>query len=173
MRGLTDRKKVEEFMRRLGAAARQDAQVYFTGGVSAVLVGWREATIDIDLAIVPELDELFRALPELKEVLGVNVEIVWPPHFLPELPGWRERSVFVAREGLASFYNFDFHSQALTKIERGHEKDLEDVRSMMQAGLVEPARLRELYQAIEPQLYRYPAVDPASLKQALERALAP
>jgi hypothetical protein len=36
------------------------------------------------------------------------------------------------------------------------EQDLNDVCSMLEAGLVEPSRIRALYDAIEPDLYRYP-----------------
>jgi hypothetical protein len=172
MRGLTDKAKLSEFMRTLGAVSRESARVYFTGGVSAVLMGWRDSTIDIDLAMEPEQDDLLRSFPELKERLHVNVELVWPPHFLPELPGWRERSPFIAREGELSFHHFDFYSQALSKIERAHTKDLEDVRAMRSMGLIDSAELRRLHDAIVPNLYRYPAVDPPSLRKSLEAALS-
>lgn len=35
---------------------------------------------------------------------------------------------------------------------------------MIERGLVEPGRLRELFAAIEGELYRFPAVDPAGLR---------
>jgi hypothetical protein len=44
---------------------------------------------------------------------------------------------------------------------------------MIAQGLVEPGRLRELYQDVEPQLYRYPAIDPAALRRKLDAALSP
>ena len=53
MRELTGRESLARFMRALGAAARDSARVYFTGGATAVLFGWREATIDIDVELVP------------------------------------------------------------------------------------------------------------------------
>jgi hypothetical protein len=171
MRALTDAGRIRQFMEAFGRAARAEARVYFTGGVSAVLLGWRKATIDADIRIVPDRDELFRALPRLKEQLGVNVELASPPDFVPELPGWQERSPFIAREGLVSFYHFDFYSQALAKIERGHVQDRTDVRSMLDAGLIEPGRLRELYAAVEDRLHRYPAIDPTTLRRRLEEAL--
>lgn len=55
----------------------------------------------------------------------------------------------------------------LAKIERGHSQDLQDVAAMLQEGLIERGKLLSLYQAIEPQLYRYPAVDPGSFSQAV------
>ncbi len=89
-------------MRSLGAEAREAGRVYLTGGASAVLRGWREGTVDVDIKIVPE-------------------------------------------------------------------NDLDDVDSMIRDGLVEPRRLADLFAQIESSLYRYPAVDPASLRAAVSR----
>ena len=172
MRRLVEEERIRGFMRSLGASARAETRVYFTGGVGAVLLGWRATTIDVDLIFVPDRDELLQALPALKDEFELNIELASPSHFLPELPGWEDRSVFIAREGLVSFYHYDFYSQALAKIERGHAQDRADVEAMLGDGLVEPAKLRELFAAIAPRLYRYPALDPASLRRALDEALA-
>ncbi len=136
-----------------------------------MLEGWRSSTIDVDLRLEPDIDSLLRALPALKEDLGVNIELTSPPDFIPELPGWRDRSPFVFREGNVDIHHFDFYSQALSKIERGFSQDLEDVRHMLESGRVEPARLQELYDAIEPELFRYPAVDPAAFRRKVLVAL--
>jgi hypothetical protein len=90
-------------------------------------------------------------------------------HFIPELPGWEERSPLIAREGVLSFHHYDFYAQALAKIERGHARDVVDVREMHARHLIDPARLAEFFAAIEPQLYRYPALDPGTFREALER----
>jgi hypothetical protein len=44
---------------------------------------------------------------------------------------------------------------------------------MIESGLVESRRLRELYEAIEPELFRYPAIDPAVFRGKVELALGP
>jgi len=62
-------------MKSIGRGEKKKARVYFVGGATAVLLGWRETTIDIDLKIVPELDEILRKLPQLKEDLQLNVEL--------------------------------------------------------------------------------------------------
>ena len=46
-----------------------------------------------------------------------------------------------------------------------------DVAEMLGRGLVQPGRLRELFESIRPRLYRYPAVDPASFEKRLDAAL--
>ena len=171
MRALTEIDRLHRFMRALGNAAEADARVYFTGGATAVLLGWRDSTIDVDLELVPDRDDLLRAMARLKEELQINVELASPAHFIPELPGWETRSRFIAREGKVSFYHYDFYAQALSKIERGHAQDGDDVAAMLAEGWVQPTRLRELFEAIVPQLHRYPAIDSASLRKALDAAL--
>lgn len=173
MRPPVDEQRIRALARGLGRAAQGPVRVYLTGGSTAVLEGWRAATIDVDLRFEPEADELLRELPALKERLGVNIELASPPDFIPELPGWRERSPLVFREGRVAVHHFDFYSQALSKIERGFEQDLADVRSMLDSGLVEPSRLRSLYAEIESNLYRYPAIDPPAFRQKLDEALGP
>lgn len=172
MRALANAERLRRFLSELSRETREDTALYLTGGATAVLLGWRDTTVDADILIVPERDSLFRALPRLKEELQINVEIVSPAHFIPELPGWRERSLFIAREGLLSFYHYDPYAQALAKIERGHAKDLADVEALIARELVEPGRLRELHDAIEPRLHRYPAIDPPSFRRRLEETLS-
>jgi hypothetical protein len=173
VRALIDAERLRDFLRALGRAADAEARVYLTGGATAVLEGWRSSTIDVDVKLVPELDSLFRAIPKLKESLHVNVELASPSDFIPELPGWQDRSPFVCREGRVSFHHYDFYSQALAKIERGHELDILDVQEMLRRGMVEAARTWELFAAIEGRLYRYPALDPPAFRAAVTRLLGP
>jgi uncharacterized nucleotidyltransferase DUF6036 len=171
MRPPVDERRLREFARALARVARVPVRIYLTGGSTAVLEGWRHTTVDIDLRFEPEADELLRELPALKERLQVNIELASPPDFIPELPGWRDRSPLVIREGNIEVRHFDLYSQALAKIERGFTQDLEDVCTMIERGLVEPRRLRELYDTIETQLYRYPAIDPPVFRQRVDAAL--
>jgi hypothetical protein len=171
MREIADAARIRNLMRGLSESADREATIYFTGGASAVLLGWRATTIDVDLKLVPESDRLLRAIPNLKEELRINVELAAPSDFIPEIPGWQERSRFIEKEGNLSFFHYDFYSQALAKIERGHVQDLEDVAEMIRRDLVEPGRGRALFEAIEPDLYRYPALDPPSFRRAVEKSL--
>lgn len=170
MRELTTKERVVEFMRSFGSQARTESRVYFTGGTTAVLMGWRESTIDIDLKFDPELDELFRAIPLIKEKLKINVELASPSDFIPKLPGWQDRCLYIAREGKVSFFHYDLYSQALAKIERGHDQDLLDVESMFNDGL-DRQKLLALFHEIEPVLYKYPAIDPVSFASNVSSAV--
>jgi hypothetical protein len=171
MRALADSTRIQEFMKALGRAADRPAQVYLTGGATAVLYGWRASTIDVDMKMVPDLDRVFRIIPEIKERLHLNVELASPDDFIPVREGWEDRSPFIAQEGPLVFRHFDLYAQALSKIERGHAQDEGDVRELFDRGLVDRARLLEYFSAVEPRLYRYPAIDPAVFRRAVERAV--
>jgi hypothetical protein len=170
MRALARADRIRRFMEALAAAARDEGRVYFTGGATAVLMGWRDSTIDVDLILVPEYDALLRAIPALKESLQLNVELASPADFIPVPAGWEDRSPFIARLGPLSFHHYDLYAQALAKVERGHAQDVSDVREMLRRGLVDPQRAREYFTRLEPELYRYPAVDPGGFRRAVEQA---
>jgi len=136
MRPPVDRDRIEELARRLAPAARSATIVYLTGGASAVIEGWRQSTVDVDLRFEPDSDELLRELPKLKDQLQVNIELASPPDFIPELPGWRERSGVIFTVGNVQVRHFDLYSQALAKIERGFQQDLQ--RQLPEGGKTRP-----------------------------------
>jgi hypothetical protein len=70
--------------------------MYLTGGATAVLAGWRDSTVDIDVRFEPDSDAALSRIQDLKEELEVNVELASPLDFLPD---------------------FDLYSQALSKID--------------------------------------------------------
>ena len=170
MRQLADAERVTRFMRALGRAADAEGSCYLTGGATAVLLGWRGSTVDVDIRLVPESDVILRAIQRLKEELEINVELAAPDDFIPVPAGWEGRSIFAAREGRLSFYHFDPYSQALGKLERAHQQDLDDVRAMVERGLVDPARALAYFEEIDPELFRFPAIDPRAFRQRVEEA---
>lgn len=91
MRPEADAARVRALARDLGRHAGQRVRLYLTGGATAVLVGWRASTVDVDLRFEPEDEGLMRRIPAAKEEIGVNIEFASPPDFIPELPGWRDR----------------------------------------------------------------------------------
>jgi len=173
MREIADRERIEAFLKALARAATSDTDVYLVGGTSAVLVGWRAATIDVDLVMRPESDAMLRAIPRLKEQLHLNVELASPDQFIPVAPGWEQRSPVITRIGRVTFRHYDFSAQALAKIERGHARDLADVDAMVAHGLISAAEVRDQFARIEGELYRFPAIDPASFRRAVDAVFPP
>jgi len=168
VRELADEARIRGLMRALGEAAPSEGVCYLTGGATAVVLGWRSTTLDVDIALEPEQDEVLRAVPKLKEELSINVELASPGDFIPLPRGWRERSLVIDRDGRLTFRHFDLYSQALAKLERGHTQDLADVREMLDRRLVEEEKLRSFFGEIEPELYRFPAVDPADFRSSVD-----
>jgi len=142
--------------------------MYLTGGATAVLEGWRPSTVDVDVRFEPDSDAALREIAKLKERLQVNVELASPLDFLPPLGGWQDRCRFRFRSGNLEVFDFDLYSQAMSKLERGFELDLRDVAEMIDSGQVKPARLLQLFEEIEPELFRFPAIDPIRLRGAVE-----
>jgi hypothetical protein len=173
MRGLAGADHVRRFMRELARGARETSSIYFTGGATAVLYGWRETTVDVDVRFDPDRDSLLRAVAELKERLNLNLELASPEDFVPVRPDWRERSPFIERHGGLSFHHFDLHAQALSKVERGHAQDVQDVQAMKERGLADRASMWRYYDAVADRLYRYPTLSAASIERAIEVAFGP
>lgn len=168
MRELADSTRIEQFMRELGRAVDVEGRVYLTGGATAVLYGWRDTTIDVDIKLIPDRDEILREIPRLKEEMSLNIELAAPSDFIPLPADWEDRSPLIRREGKLSFHHFDPVAQALSKAERGHDHDIRDVREMIAAGLVDPAEALMQFDVIESDLYRFPAIDPVSFRKAVE-----
>lgn len=104
MREVATRARIETFRTALSRAADVDVDLFLVGGTSAVVVGWRDSTMDLDF---------------------------------------------------------------------GHARDLLDVRAMLDRGLVTREGWRSPFSEIEQLLYRYPAIDPATFRQAVDDALGP
>lgn len=172
MREPTDRARIQLLMEAFARAASQNVRVFFVGGTTAVLMGWRESTIDVDFVMRPDDDAILRSIPALKETLKINVELASPADFIPLPSGWEDRGIFIAQIASVTFWHFDIYAQALAKVERGHSQDLEDLRAMLERKLVDPARALEYFARIEPDLYRFPAIDAATFHRAVDEAFA-
>lgn len=172
MRRVADAALIRRFLAELGRRVPRPARLYLVGGATAVLHGWRDATIDIDFALTGDEAAVLREVPRLKDELAVNVELAAPPQFVPIPAGWEDRSPSVARYGVLEVFHFDYLSQALAKCERGHGRDLDDVAAMLDRGLVHPQGLLDALTTVEPEAFRYPAIDPPTWRRAVEEAVA-
>jgi hypothetical protein len=173
VREVADKARIHAFLAALAREANADTHLFLVGGSSAVLVGWRQTTVDVDLAIRPESDAILRAIPALKERLRINVELASPDQFIPVPAGWEERSPVIERIGRVTIHHYDFVAQALAKIERGHTRDLADVQAMMERGLASAGDVRRMFAQVESELFRFPAIDAASFRRAVDEACPP
>jgi len=168
MRANVDTEKLERLMQFLGREAQGSGCIYFTGGASALLIGWRDSTVDVDLRLDPEPLGIFQAIAKLKQELNINIELASPQDFLPPLPGWRDRSVFITKIGQISFYHYDFTAQALSKLSRGFDRDIKDVEAMYAQKLFSLNQLQDCLEVITPELIRFPSLNPDMLRNRVK-----
>ena len=146
-------------------------RVFLVGGGTAVLMGWRDSTIDADLH--SDGGEGFREIQSIKERLELNIEFVRPEDFVPPLAGSEGRHVFIQTEGHVSFYHYDPCAQLLSKVVRGFRRDLEDARQFIASGMVDAGQFRTLVREIPADAYsKYPALSQQAVLAAVESFLA-
>jgi hypothetical protein len=156
MRPPVDRAAIERFLRQLGGEVRQPGRVYLVGGTTMVYEGYRARTLYIDVLIEVDdpgaLASLLESVRRLKDSLAVNVELASPGDFIPLSAGWHERSIWIGRFGSLDVFHFDFISVALSKIERGTERDFEDVLALVGGGRIDVAGLDAAFAEILPRV---------------------
>jgi hypothetical protein len=156
-------------METLARSLRRGApvRIWFLGGATAVDLGWRGATIDVDLHASD--DRILATIEKIKESLRINVELVQPEDFVPPLRGSEERHLFIESAGSITFLHHDPYAQLLSKIVRGFHRDLEDGARFLEEGLVDPELFRELVRGIPRTEYlRYPHLSRASVERAVD-----
>ncbi len=158
-------------LKELGKHAKSPGRIYLTGGATAVLLGFRSSTVDLDLKLTPEPAGIFDTIRVIKDTLHVNIELASPDDFIPALPDWEKRSLYIDTFNNVDFYHYDFYAQALAKIERGHGRDIQDVRSLLDGGYIQKETLLRLFESIVLQLNRYPALSETGFRKKVEAFL--
>jgi len=175
MRDDVDRARLVDFLEALGNTFRGRGRLYLSGGESMVWRGLRSATRDVDIAYDIEparSEEWVRAIRLLKERLSINVEEADPSHFVPLPPGAEGRAEFIGRYGGIDVYLYDPYSIALSKLSRGHARDLTDIRALLAADVLDAERLEELTEAtIADAGDRSLRFDPERVRRHLRRVL--
>ncbi len=146
-------REIRGFLEALGREFHGRAQIYLVGGATIVLEGLRATTLDIDLSIDvdPALHgELIQAIRRLKDRMQLNIEEASPGDFIPLPAGAQDRRIWIGQFGGIDAFHFDLYSVALGKIDRGQEKDFEDVEGLLAAGKIEFERLRRYYEDVHP-----------------------
>jgi hypothetical protein len=145
-RSLT-REGVHDLMKALARSApsRGSYRVFFVGGGTAVLAGWRVSTIDADL--YSDTEAIFRDVQAIKERLQLSIEFARPEDFVP--------------------------AQLLSKVVRGFNRDMLDAASFVDSGMVDPKRFRSLVNGISETAYgKYPALSRRAVLDAVDGFLS-
>jgi Nucleotidyltransferase of unknown function (DUF6036) len=164
MRPGVDKAAIEAFLQQLGRTFHKPARLYLVGGAALVHLGVRPGfTQDIDIQVGGANEgELIVAIQRLIQQMQVNIEFASPADFMPLPSQWETHARFVGRYGMIDVFYFDFYSIALSKIERGNNRDIADVKLLVQQGIITLHELDGAYQEVLSQLGkgRYPRIIP-------------
>lgn len=169
MRREATRERITAFMKEIANRAPRTGSynVYFVGGGTAVYLGWRQSSVDVD--VYSDKDVVFRDVQKIKEDLEINVEFARPEYFVPPLKGTTERHVLIDTIGPVTYFHYDPYAQVLSKVVRGFKRDLDDARQFIQTGMVDPAKLRSLTAEIPDSAFaKYPALSRSAIENAVE-----
>jgi len=167
MRPNVTKTDIDKFLSALGKAFRKPGRLYLAGGAALVHIGIRSgSTMDIDITIetvqASDEDEMVMVIRRIVEQMQVNVEFASPGDFIPLPSQWMAQAKFVGRYGKVDVFYFDFFSLALSKISRGSDRDLIDVKLLLQQKLITWEGLDAAYNEILPRMGKRPYfnVDP-------------
>lgn len=148
------KERIERFLGELGRQYRSSGRLYLVGGTQMVHAGFRQQTEDIDymVQLEDEREDFITTVRSLIRSMNLSVEPVGPGDFIPLPQGWEERSHFVGRYGRLDVFTFDPISTALSKIERGASRDVDDVLALLRHKVITLGELRSGLEDILPRL---------------------
>lgn len=164
MRPNVDRQTVERFLTELGRHFRQQGRLYLVGGAALIHAGVRPSpsatTQAIDLEVAG--GDMYQTINQFKQQLNINVEFASPGDFIPLPSNWQSLSRYVGRYGNIDVFYFDFYSIALSKIDRGNTRDLQDVALLLQQQIIMLPEMDRAAQEVAVQMGKgnYKRLDP-------------
>lgn len=172
MRQRVTRAEIEQFLKDIGKNVHQPGRMYLAGGAALVHMGVRSGTtLDIDVAIeAADEDELITAIRRIVQQRQINVEFASPGDFIPLPSQWEVQAKYVGRYGSVDVFYFDFYSLALSKISRGSDRDLIDVKLLLQHKLITLDELDAAFQEILPRMGKRPYINLDPQKFAIRYA---
>ena len=164
MRPSVDKTAIESFLQQLGRTIHKPGRLYLVRGAALVHAGIRPGfTEDIDIQVSGANEgELIVAIQKLIQQMQINVEFASPADFMPLPSEWERHAHYVGRYGEVDVFYFDFYSIAISKIERGNNRDIADVKLLVQQGIINLDELDTAYREVLAQLGkgRYPRIIP-------------
>lgn len=149
---------IENFLQRLGDECTNSTLMYLLGGTALFLLGNPRSTEDIDYLgddLPSPKDDFALLVKKIAIELDIEVEGVPIEGFLPIPDGSEQRHILIGKYKALTVYAFDPYTIALSKIDRGFASDLQDVRFLVERGLVNLSILESQVPALEAQAVPY------------------
>lgn len=161
MRHNASKADIEKFLNALGKIFHKPGRLYLAGGAALVHMGLRPgSTLDIDVVIeTTDEDEMVKAIRRLVEQMQLNIEFASPGDFIPLPSQWMAQARYIGRYGSVDAFYFDFYSLALSKISRGSDRDLIDVKLLVQQKVITLEALDAAYNEVLPRMGKRPYIN--------------
>lgn len=135
-----------EFFQRVGSEAIGPATLFVFGGAAVQLLGGSRSTLDVDYMLrTDDHQGLTEILHRVANEQDLDIEESIPAEFIQGPVHSEQRHRFLGQYGALQVFILDPYHMAIMKIDRGLRTDLEDVRFLVDRGIV---RLDELEQMI-------------------------
>jgi len=161
MRHMATRADINKFLTALGKTFRKPGRLYLAGGAALVHMGLRSgSTVDIDVVIeTADEDSMVTAIRRIVEQMQINIEFSSPGDFIPLPRQWEAHARYIGRYGSVEAFYFDFYSLALSKISRGSDRDLLDVKLLVQQKVIVLEELDVAYNEVLPRMGKRPYIN--------------
>ena len=117
------------------------------GGSAMILLGSSRETMDIDyVGDDIHKNEFQIAVEKIANELGLDTEAVPIEHFIPLPEGYEQRKIHIGQFGNVDVYIIDPHSIALSKLDRGSDRDLNDLVFLIQQNHITLEELERITQ---------------------------
>jgi hypothetical protein len=134
------KQQVEQFLQELGRAYRGRGRMYLFGGAALVHAGVRCGPTQ-DIGLVVTRGDLYQAARKVAQAMNIAIEFTSLRLWIPLPSQWETMSRYVGRSGKIDVFYLDFYAVALSKMNRGNDRDIKDVKLLLQQGLLTLAEL--------------------------------
>ena len=136
---------IHDFLQRLGMRYPKPATLHLLGGSALILLGSSRETLDIDYVGDDIQKDAFQiVIEEVANELGLDTEPVPIERFVPLPEGNEQRSIHIGQFGKVDVFIFDPYSIALSKLDRGSDRDLDDLVFLIRHNQISAVELERI-----------------------------
>lgn len=138
---------IHQFLAELAARYTRPATLLLLGGGALCLLGSERPTADIDY-VGDDLrkNELQKVIAQLADEQGLIIDPVPISQFVPVPVDADKRRIFIGRFGQIVVYILDPYVIALSKLDRGFDSDIDDIRFLLRKNLISFEQLEAVVQ---------------------------
>ena len=162
--------EIERFLGAVGQVVRHPARLYLSGETALIHMGTRAgATMNVEVVLDEAgQDEMLGAMQMVVDHMQIRIELAAPGDLIPLPAQCMTQARYVGRYGSVDVFYFDFYSLALSKIARGADRDLMDVKLLLQQKVITLEGLDATCREVLPRIGNPPHLNP-NLQRFAER----